>query len=717
MNSVIKGASYVLVHTPDMVLYNGTTQTTERVVNPDSEYLKAVPEHLRSYEEAVSYWPNQTYIGNAHPDELAEIEFPYYDKKKEGAERYGKYGEIMPEEEFLLLVQACDMFEVVRLDKVFVEKYKEFYEEIDAKNIQIKILDEQDNVIEYLIYIDTLAGRITYRNKVGVKNEQIQFNKELIMDGYTEGCKIKITTYNPEKRGRILDRNGKVLAEDGKGYSIGLVKGKLNGENDYGQIAQYLETDVETLQKKMSASWINDDSFVPIKTVSEATKNDLINKNILGINGVKISTVSIRTYPYDKAASHIVGYVQNVNAEDLKKHKNEGYNLTSVIGRSGIEAAYEQQLRGITSGKIDLVDKNDKVIKELCHKEVKMSPQDITLTIDIDLQQSLYNEYQNDKSASVALNPKTGEVLALVSTPSYSNNDFVLGLSIDKWNELNNDVNQPLLYRYKQTYTPGSTMKPITAAIGLETKSIDLDKDLGAEDKWQKDSSWGNYYVTTLHAPTPNNLKNALTYSDNVYFARSALNIGKENLFKYYKNLRIGEKIPFELSLNRSQYINKKQKVNDQLIADSGYGQGQILMNPVQLASIYSSFINNGSIYRPHIVKKGEQMWIQRVFSDQTVKTIKEDLINVIADENGTGHSIYHENIQLAGKTGTAEIKQSQSDTTGSELGWFTVMTTDSKRPILMTTVVEDVKGRGGSGYVVEHTKTPLDSYFSKANN
>ena len=629
-----------------------------------------------------------------------------------------EYFELLKKKDYKQMYQMLNPKTVYTpTQKYFVEKYKEFYEEIDAKNIQIKILDEQDNVIEYLIYIDTLAGRITYRNKVGVKNEQIQFNKELIMDGYTEGCKIKITTYNPEKRGRILDRNGKVLAEDGKGYSIGLVKGKLNGENDYGQIAQYLETDVETIQKKMSASWINDDSFVPIKTVSEATKNDLINKNILGINGVKISTVSIRTYPYDKAASHIVGYVQNVNAEDLKKHKNEGYNLTSVIGRSGIEAAYEQQLRGITSGKIDLVDKNDKVIKELCHKEVKMSPQDITLTIDIDLQQSLYNEYQNDKSASVALNPKTGEVLALVSTPPYSNNDFVLGLSIDKWNELNNDVNQPLLNRYKQTYTPGSTMKPITAAIGLETKSIDLDKDLGAEDKWQKDSSWGNYYVTTLHAPTPNNLKNALTYSDNVYFARSALNIGKENLFKYYKNLRIGEKIPFELSLNRSQYINKKQKVNDQLIADSGYGQGQILMNPVQLASIYSSFINNGSIYRPHIVKKGEQMWIQRVFSDQTVKTIKEDLINVIADENGTGHSIYHENIQLAGKTGTAEIKQSQSDTTGSELGWFTVMTTDSKRPILMTTVVEDVKGRGGSGYVVEHTKTPLDSYFSKANN
>ena len=643
--------------------------------------------------------------------------FFVFNQGKSNEQVVTEYFELLKKKDYKQMYQMLNQKTVYTpTQKYFVEKYKEFYEEIDAKNIQIKILDEQDNVIEYLIYIDTLAGRITYRNKVGVKDEQIQFNKNLIMDGYTDGCKIKITTYNPEKRGRILDRNGKVLAEDGKGYSVGLVKGKLNGENDYGQIAQYLETDVETLQKKMSASWINDDSFVPIKTVSEATKNDLINKNILGINGVKISTVSIRTYPYDKVASHIVGYVQNVNAEDLKKHKNEGYNSTSVIGRSGIEAAYEEKLRGITSGKIDLVDKNDKVIKELCHKEVKMSPQDITLTIDIDLQQSLYNEYQNDKSASVALNPKTGEVLALVSTPSYSNNDFVLGLSTDKWNALNNDVNQPLMSRYKQTYTPGSSMKPITAAIGLETKAIDPNKDLGAKDKWQKDSSWGNYYVTTLHAPSSNNLKNAITYSDNVYFARSALNIGKENLFKYYKNLKIGEKIPFELALNKSQYINKNQKVSDQLIADSGYGQGQILMNPLQLASIYSAFVNNGSIYQPHIVQEQTKAWIKNVFSKETTKTIKEDLINVIAEENGTGHAIYHDNVVLAGKTGTAEIKQSQSDTTGTELGWFTVMTTDEKQPILMTTVVEDVKNRGGSGYVVEHTKAPLDLYLSQVS-
>ena len=147
MNSVIKGASYVLAHTPQMVLYNGTTQTTERVVNPDSEYLKELPKHLRSFEECVNYWPNQVYIGNAHPDELAEVEFPYYDKVKEGAERYGKYGEIMPEDEFLLLVQAVDVFEVVKLDKDFVAAKKEKLAADPIKDEHAEPLYHEDKLV------------------------------------------------------------------------------------------------------------------------------------------------------------------------------------------------------------------------------------------------------------------------------------------------------------------------------------------------------------------------------------------------------------------------------------------------------------------------------------------------------------------------------------------------------------------------------------------
>lgn len=143
MNSVIKGAGYVLVHTPEMVLQNGSTQTTERIVNPESEYLKQIKDHLRSYDDVVSYYPNQTYIGNMHPDELEEIEFPWYDKKMEDAKRYGKYGQIMPENEFLLLMQACDMFEVVKLEKNFVSENKEKLaeNEIITDDIMARITD------------------------------------------------------------------------------------------------------------------------------------------------------------------------------------------------------------------------------------------------------------------------------------------------------------------------------------------------------------------------------------------------------------------------------------------------------------------------------------------------------------------------------------------------------------------------------------------------
>ena len=124
MNSIIKGTGYILAHTPDFMLHNGSTQTTERVVNPESEYLKEMVNHVRPYEKVVEYWPNQVYIGNATPDQLAEVEFPFYDKAMEGAERFGRFGEIMPEAEFYLLTQTCDAFEVFFLEKGFVEAHK-----------------------------------------------------------------------------------------------------------------------------------------------------------------------------------------------------------------------------------------------------------------------------------------------------------------------------------------------------------------------------------------------------------------------------------------------------------------------------------------------------------------------------------------------------------------------------------------------------------------
>ncbi|WP_279013873.1 penicillin-binding transpeptidase domain-containing protein [Thomasclavelia cocleata] len=595
--------------------------------------------------------------------------------------------------------------------KVFETRYENIYDGIEAKNMKVKINEVNDNVVNCTISMDTIAGKVSYDNKITVKNDEIVFNEKMLFDGIQGENKVRVLTDNAS-RGKILDRNDKELATIGEAYSVGLVRGKLNGEGDYQAIADLLDMSVDKIKKIMSASWIKDDSFVPLKEIAKDDDGKSLADQLLAIKGVKLNTTYVRYYPYGEVTSHLTGYLQQVNAEDLEKHKNEGYSETSLIGRSGIEAAYEKDLKGIDGKKIIITDKDGKEIKIIANKRVK-DGKDIKLTIDIDLQKDLYNEYQNDKSASVAMNPKTGEILALVSTPSFSSNDFILGFNSEQWENLNNDTLKPLTNRFKATYIPGSSMKPITGAIGLDAKKIEPNKDLGALDKWQKDSSWGNYYVTTLHAPTPNNLKNAIIYSDNVYFARSAVEIGKDELTSGYDKLKIGKKIPFELSLNLSQYLNKDSNFDDQKLADSGYGQGELLINPVQLASIYSSFVNEGNIFQPYlIIDQKPKSWIKSAFSKSTVNIIKEALIGVISDSNGTGHAIYHNDIELAGKTGTAELKSSQSDTNGTELGWFTVMTTNSDTPILITTMVEDVKDRGGSGYVVEHMKKPLGNYL-----
>lgn len=593
--------------------------------------------------------------------------------------------------------------------QTFMERNQNIYEGIEASNFQIEVTDETDNELTYNVKMNTIAGEVTFENKTTIEDGKIVWDDSFIFPDLTQNDRVRVSE-DEAIRGQILDRNGKMLAGQGEAYSVGLVRGKLNGENDYDQLAELLGLTKESIQKTMSASWIQDDSFVPLTTIP-STDTQLENQ-LLQIPGVQLNTVEVRTYPYGEVTSHLTGYMQQVTAEDLEKHQGEGYTETSMIGRSGIEAAYEKQLKGTNGATISIVDENGSTKSTVATQE-KQDGQDITLTIDIDLQRDLYNAFDEDQSASVAMNPTNGEVLALVSTPSFDSNDFIYGFSTEEWDDLNNDEDQPLTNRFRATWVPGSTMKAITAAIGLETDSLDASKDFGAEMKWQKDSSWGDYFVTTLHAPNPNNLRNALIYSDNVYFAKAALEIGKDNLEKGYKSLMIGEDIPFELALTKSQYTS--DSFDDEiLIADSGYGQGQILMNPVQMTSIYSSFMNDGKMMTPHVVKSTETSVWAEPFSKETTDEIKSDLIQVVEDNNGTAHALNNSQYQLAAKTGTGEIKDSQDDTTGTELGWLSVASTDSSKPIVITTMIEDVKGRGGSNYVVNGVKQPLMSYLQK---
>ena len=442
-------------------------------------------------------------------------------------------------------------------------------------------------------------------------------------------------------------------------------------------------------------------------------------KELLKIPGVVIDEIHVRSYPMGEAAAHLTGYVQSVTAEDLEKHPNEGYSQSSVIGRSGMEALYEDQLRGKNGVKIFIVDKEGNEKEVIADVPVE-NGEDVKLTIDSGLQSLLYHEFQDDPGCSAALNPYTGEVLALVSTPSYDNNKYILGMDTETWENLNSDENKPLYNRFRAVWCPGSTMKPITGSIALDDNVISPDEDFGSEGlSWQKDESWGAYKITTLHEYQPVTLRNALIYSDNIYFAKTALRIGSDAYEEGLKALGFREQLPFEIVMQQSTYSNEDHISGELQLADSGYGQGQMLVNPLHLACIYTAYLNDGNIIRPYLTyeenKKGN-VWIPEVFSQETANTIFDGLEQVIANEHGTGHAAYDGQMPLAGKTGTAELKASK-DSQGGEIGWFCVMTTEEERhPVLIVSMVEDVSALGGSGYVVRKDKAVLDGYLSSRN-
>ena len=381
----------------------------------------------------------------------------------------------------------------------------------------------------------------------------------------------------------------------------------------------------------------------------------------------------------------------------------------------------ESELKGQNGCRIYIVDANGNIKEELANRLVEHG-KTIKLTIDSNLQSALYEQFREDKSCSVAMNPYTGEVLALVSTPSYDNNDFIMGLSSEKWTALNEDENKPLYNRFRQVWCPGSTFKPITAAIGLESGAVDPNEDYGNVGlSWQKDASWGSYHVTTLHAYDPVVLENALIYSDNIYFAKAALKIGADEMKDSLLGLGFQEELPFEIVMSQSQYSNTENIETEIQLADSGYGQGQILVNPLHMACIYTAFCNEGNVIKPYLVYSPDtepEYWISDAFSENTTNLVLEGIKKVINDSHGTGYAAHREDVLLAGKTGTAEIKASKEDTSGTELGWFAVFTEErtEENPILIVSMVEDVKGRGGSGYVVGKDKEVLESWFGGNN-
>ena len=604
----------------------------------------------------------------------------------------------------------------------FVTRNKNIYEGIDCANIEINIKNvekaDKGYNITYNEKFFTSAGEVEFDNTANVVKEnkelKLKWDSHIIFPQLNDDEKVRVSTIKA-KRGSILDRNDIALAEDGNIASVGIVPGKLgeNRDESISKISELTGVSTDYINELLNASYVKDDTFVAVKKIVDSNQ-DLKNE-LLTIPGVMINKEDGRVYSLGKEASHLIGYVQPISSEELKENEGKGYTTNSLIGKTGLELAYEDTLRGIDGTDIYIVDENENRVSTIA-KQDKKDGKDVKLTIDSNLQKQVYDQMQQDKGLFVIMEPKTGELLALVSTPSFDSNDFVVGLTTDKWNELNNDENRPLFNRFTQKYCPGSTFKPITGAIGLTTGKISADEDLGYRGtSWQKDSSWGNYHITTLTDYSgPKNLLNGIIYSDNIYFAQTALKIGAESFASSLDKIGFNQNIDFPLTLSKSQYANDNgTKIEGETkLADSGYGQGSILVNPIHMASIYSAFAKDGNMIKPRIEydeSKNGEVLIENAFSKEASDIIEEDLIQVV--ESGTATDMKIDGLTIAGKTGTAELKSSQEDTQSGTLGWFNCYTINREGgDLLIISMVENVQDNtdGGSHYLIKKIRNLL---------
>lgn len=535
-----------------------------------------------------------------------------------------------------------------RVEKqTYLDRNSNIYNGIEAANVTISDLsyNKENKQLFYTMSMDTMAGEITFSNKATFDRQD---DNKYYLNWYSQLIFPDLQSDYKVRVSATQGVRGKILARDG--------------------------------------------------TVLAATGDD-----------------GTRQYPYGKVTSHLLGYVRSISAEELDANVGKGYTESSIIGKTGLEKVYEDRLRQGTGCEIYITNSSGNKVKTLAKTEAK-DGEDITTTIDIRLQDKIYKQLDGDNGLSVAINPKTGEVLALVSTPTYDSNDFIKGFSDEAWAELNNDENNPMLVRYRNTYVPGSSFKPITAAIGLTTGKITADENYGSSGlSWQNGTSWGNYRVTTLQTYSgPANLRNALIYSDNIYFAKSALKIGADTFAQQLLKIGFDTDMPFAISMEKSQFADNNTLASEIQLADTGYGQGQVLVNPLHVASMYSAFVNEGNMIKPYIEYKESatsEYWVKNAFSKEAAETVRDDMVQTIENADGTGYAAKIEGITLAGKTGTAEIKTSQDDDSGTELGWFNAfkVTDDPNDQLLIVNMIEDVKERGGSHYLLPKVKAMFE--------
>lgn len=557
-----------------------------------------------------------------------------------------------------------------------VEKYQTIFSGIQAEGIkskEVKVTKDKTDQFTFTYKLDmtTPLGNLkdlTYKTTIKKTSDGYEINwaPNLIFPEMTGQDKVTMGI-DPANRGEIVDRNGEGLAVNQAFDQVGIVPGKL-GEgqektNNIKAFSEQFKVSIEDIEQKLKQEWVKPDSFVPL-AISFDPVTTLP-------QGAASQDAMVRYYPLKEAAAQLVGYVGTITAEDIEK--DPSLSSTGVIGKVGLEQAYDKQLRGQDGGNITIIDDKGE-FRSVLQKVAKKDGDKIQIAIDKNVQSQAYTIFNNRPGSAVVMDPQQGDLLAATSSPSFDPNKMANGISQVDYDAYANNENLPFTARFATGYAPGSTFKTITGGIGLDAGTLKPDEEIEINGlKWQKDASWGDYFVTRVKEASPVNLRTALVNSDNIYFAQQTLRMGEETFRKGLDKFIFGEKLDVAIPMNPAQISNEDKFNSEILLADTGYGQGQLLVTPIQQAAMYTVFQNEGKLVYPKIELSKETKTKDNVISSNAANTIVTDLLGSVEDETGYVHNMYNPDFSLAAKTGTAEIKDKQ-DTVGKENSFLLAM-------------------------------------------
>jgi penicillin-binding protein 2 len=497
----------------------------------------------------------------------------------------------------------------------------------------------------------------------------------------SENNRIRIRE-TPADRGMLLDRKGRILAHNRPSFEALLVPEDLKGNPEVlARVKDMLKLDPDDIQQKIkSAKWRP--PFKPLKIKSDIDWQELalLESNRVYLPGLLVDVRSTRAYNFGDLASHLIGYIGEIDENELKQTKSPPYRMGATVGKYGVEYEWEDVLRGVDGGRQVEVDATGREIKPL--QSVEPFPgNNLVLTIDLDVQQAAEAAFQDKNGVCVAMDIKTGRILAMVSKPSFDPALFAGNVSAQDWKSLTENPHHPLQNKGIQgQYPPGSVFKIVTAIAGLESKIITPNTRFTCSGAY----FYGNRYFRCFKREGHGSLDlhQAIVQSCDIYFYQLGLKVGPDRIAKYAHELGLGKKTDIPLPHERAGIIPSSSWKLKHLGApwysgetlSMAVGQGYVATTPIQLLRLMSAVANGGKMYLPQVVEKVTNLQGATLkqfppveagkanITEETLQFIREALRGVVNEPHGTGGGAAIKGVDVSGKTGTAQVVRMAQD-------------------------------------------------------